>query len=133
MIITIPENFSQLVVVAAVAYLIGIGTVVLFAYFSSDDEPELIAQPVNRYDDAAAGTNVEMTKLVDEHISKLSEHFDSISIMVTCPTFDGNGSSKQLVRGCGNFNARLGTARDWLIEQDEYTRIYARNQATKDL
>ena len=59
--------------------------------------------------------------------AQLAEHFDSVQIFVTQhdPAHDQRIESGEW--GCGNFMARYGQVRSWLIHQDEITKIRARN------
>ncbi len=64
--------------------------------------------------------------LADELVRKLGEHCESVQLFVTYP--EGNGETAGYSVGDGNFYARLGQTKEWLIRQDEYTRTHARKQ-----
>lgn len=53
-------------------------------------------------------------KLVDDHVAKLLEHFDSVTILVT--SHDGDaGETSGYVGGGGDYYARIGKANEWLL------------------
>lgn len=63
--------------------------------------------------------------MVRGHVNALSEHFDSVQIFCTRYENDKDGTiSVQL--GAGNYHARNGHIRDWLIKEEEATRIGVR-------
>ncbi len=67
-------------------------------------------------------------KEVDDAASKLAEHVDSVIIFVTK---QGDGSSSNTFScftGRGNFYAQIGQVREWVIRQNEYVKLEARNQ-----
>lgn len=58
----------------------------------------------------------------------LGEYFDTVQIFATrhqSETEDDTGTVN-LNYGVGNWFARLGFVKDWLIRQDEYTRDHCR-------
>jgi hypothetical protein len=60
---------------------------------------------------------------VDRCIEILGEHFDSVQIFATrheSTTLDGTLS---ITKGTGNYFARYGQIREWILEQDEATRM----------
>ncbi len=50
--------------------------------------------------------------LLDKHLRELGEHFPDIQLMVSWT--NENGNTEDLMRGRGNFYARLGMAREFL-------------------
>lgn len=63
-------------------------------------------------------------KVVDE----LIEHFDSVQILVTrVETGELNGTVT-LSLGAGNWYARYGQVKDWMIKIDERSRESIRNE-----
>jgi hypothetical protein len=65
--------------------------------------------------DAAAG------RILEAAVRNLGEHFDTVQIHVTSHEgFDTKTLS--LSSGCGNWFARVGQCREWLMRQDERTR-----------
>ena len=73
-------------------------------------------------DESNSKLEAEDIKTVDAHIDQLMEHFDSVQIMVTrhMPTeLDG---TVQISRGAGNWYARYGQVREFLIIEDERIR-----------
>lgn len=60
-------------------------------------------------------------KMIDSHVAQLSEHFDSVQVFCTQRTGDGN--TRVFSRGGGNYYANYGAAREWIVRQDERTRV----------
>lgn len=66
----------------------------------------------------------EDQKAVDELVSKLLEHFDSVRIFVT--RHDGaERETEAYDSGGGNLYAQLGQIREWNVLQDQFARTYA--------
>jgi hypothetical protein len=61
-------------------------------------------------------------------VSELGEHFDTVQIFATRYQSEGEGEEGTVNAnyGAGNWFARMGFVRDWLIKQDEYTRVGVR-------
>ena len=78
------------------------------------------------------GEKREMKEIVDRAASQLSEHFDSVLILVTKNTEDGNGNTAGYEAGRGNFYAQLGQVREWLAMQDQYQRNEANRRDRED-
>lgn len=73
----------------------------------------------------------EQQKLVDDVVTKLSDHFDSIHVFVT--QHDGASDQTQCYEsGAGNFYAQLGQIREWLCIQDQYQRQYAKRKDAEE-
>lgn len=70
----------------------------------------------------------ELQKIVDDHVSRLLENFDSVTILVThhsgehSETFGYDG-------GGGNLYARIGKAQEWLTIQDQHVRNWISRKA----
>lgn len=58
-------------------------------------------------------------EILDGAVARLSEHFESVSIVVTKRV---NGNSRSIVRGGGNWYASYGATREWLVRMDEAAR-----------
>jgi hypothetical protein len=69
----------------------------------------------------------EDMKRIKEAAASLGEHFDTVQIFVTRHDADSIGSVNATY-GSGNWFARLGLVRDWLIRQDEFTRLRCRTE-----
>lgn len=67
----------------------------------------------------------EDNALLDSHAAQLSEHFESVQIIATRRR--PGGITRLAARGGGNFYASLGAVREWLVMQEERTRIQERN------
>jgi len=74
---------------------------------------------------AESSADIEMVK---KHAEALGEHFDSVQIFTTRhePTTAGGTATVQY--GVGNYYARYGQAREWVLKQDEWTRVEARKE-----
>lgn len=58
---------------------------------------------------------------LDRHVAQLMEHFDSVQII--CTRFEAKaGKTSCASRGDGNWYARVGAVREWLIRDDQATR-----------
>lgn len=55
-------------------------------------------------------------KMVKMHAARLGEHFDSVLILVT--KHEESGKTLQLAAGVGNFSARYGLAREWILKEE---------------
>jgi len=62
-------------------------------------------------------THEESTKILDQAVSILQEHFDAVQVVVTWRNSDGG----TVMRGYGNGNyyARKGAVSSWLLREDE--------------
>lgn len=81
-----------------------------------------------------------MTEIVEDHaddalekaIELLSEHFDSVQIIATKKDDEDEDTDLLCEHGSGSIYARVGSVRDWLLRQDEYTRQYAKDEEGDD-
>lgn len=64
--------------------------------------------------------------LVKRHVEELGEHFDAIQIFASRyePALEDGTVNVQM--GTGNWFARYGHVRDWLIKEEEATRLKVR-------
>ena len=63
-----------------------------------------------------------LKSLVDQHVSALREHFDSVVIMVS--VHDGvSGNTEGLSRGSGNYYAQVGQVNEFLERDKAQTQI----------
>lgn len=65
--------------------------------------------------------------IVRSHAVQLSEHFDTVQILCTRTSGDVDGTVN-VSWGEGNFFARYGQVREWIVKQDERTRIMQRRR-----
>lgn len=79
-------------------------------------------------DDELTPEQVRLTKLVDDACVNLSEHFDSIRIFVTMPS-EKPFNTANYSNGRGNIFAQIGQVREWLIRDDERTRVHERENS----
>lgn len=63
----------------------------------------------------------ELTKIVEDAVLALGEHFEAVQIFVSNSEGDGTYVSKQ---GSGNMYARLGMAAEFLEEEKEDRLAY---------
>lgn len=61
----------------------------------------------------------EEVALVDKAVNLLSEHFDTVQIFITKTE---SNSTYAGAKGSGNFYARRGQIRDWMIKEDEIVK-----------
>lgn len=73
-------------------------------------------------------TKDQCLEMVSKCATELGEHFDSVQIIVTVnePTTESGTLIYQA--GTGNWFARFGSVREWLINQDEVARCQARRK-----
>jgi len=64
-------------------------------------------------------------KEVTKHINALMEHFDTIQVFGTRETEEG---TQTYTSGAGNWYARYGQVKEWMIKQDEFVRINCREE-----
>lgn len=57
--------------------------------------------------------------LIKSHAAQLSEHFDSVQVFVT--RYRG-GETVSVAHGCGNWFARYGQVKDWVVKADARIR-----------
>lgn len=62
---------------------------------------------------------------VKEAVDLLSEHFDNVQIF--CNSYKSGGMTSVFAKGHGNWFARIGQIRYWLIRDDEDTRMEQRD------
>lgn len=63
---------------------------------------------------------------VDAALDVLRDHFDSVQIY--CTRYDGAEGTTEIAKGTGNWFARLGQIREWLIKMDEERRDHSRTK-----
>ncbi len=70
--------------------------------------------------------------MVQEHVRKLGEHFESVRIFVTRAKPESPSDTQAIDNGTGNFYAQLGQISEWLAIQDQYQRNWGdRNDASQ--
>ena len=58
-------------------------------------------------------------ELLQKAIDTLGEHFDSVQIFATRHDTDG---TKSIQKGCGNWFARYGQVREWMLKEEQSSR-----------
>lgn len=62
--------------------------------------------------------------IVDECVSKISEHVDAVQVIVSHYNLDAN-NTMSYEKGAGNFHTRLGSVHEWIEVQRQYERNWA--------
>lgn len=68
----------------------------------------------------------EDMKRIRDACEVLSEHYDTVQIFVTRHDAGGVGGTVSATWGSGNWFARHGQVREWLVKDDELVRIKVR-------
>lgn len=79
-------------------------------------------------DDISSNEREEIVALIDKHVNALSEHFDAVHIFVTRNEGDKD-QTRCANRGSGNWHARYGQIREWLIYEDQRIRECAKKKS----
>jgi hypothetical protein len=83
--------------------------------------------------DVTTDEDERLRELVRRHVAQLSEHFDAVHIFVSAKqSVDGRPATGTFDLGAGNWYARLGQVREWLVGQDEVTRHRVRQVMNAD-
>lgn len=69
-------------------------------------------------DDEVPDEMRECDRLVREAVMKISEHVDAVTILVSKKREDGEAGTWRLVVGSGNYYARYGQIKEWVIVED---------------
>ncbi len=75
-------------------------------------------------DDEREQRQERLEKLIQSHCSQLMEHFASVRIVAVHVNGE-SGETARISRGAGDYYSQYGAVKDWLIYQDEQTRIDA--------
>ena len=68
------------------------------------------------------------TEMVERHVRELGEHFDSVQILVSRHEPETEDGTISISNGSGNWFARYGQTREWLIKAEERTRDAVRGE-----
>lgn len=63
---------------------------------------------------------VELDKMMAEAVTKISEHADSVTIFATKKLEDGKGFTYRAHIGRGDYYARYGAIKAWVIGEDSH-------------
>jgi hypothetical protein len=77
-------------------------------------------------------TGPEEDALILKALDMLAEHFDTVQILCTRMADDGTGDTLQFAHGRGNWCARRGQAREWLIASEERVKHEMRAMLDKE-
>ncbi len=64
--------------------------------------------------------------IVRQHVQQLVEHFDTVQILVSRHMPAEKDGTVSIDQGAGNWFARRGQARDFILNGDEHVREHAR-------
>lgn len=74
--------------------------------------------------------------IIDAALEKLTEHFDAAHIFVCRhehnPRKGGSDGTLRMAKGAGNWMARYGQIRQWMIGEEEAVRCDMREHMKKD-
>jgi len=65
-------------------------------------------------------------KLLDDALKVLGEHFDSVQIFCSRHESTLEDGTVLACKGIGNWYARYGQVQEWIVKQDEVTRVEIR-------
>lgn len=73
----------------------------------------------------------DIAKRIDAFVESIGEHCHSIRVIAVIP----NGKKETQIYTCGDGDSysQLGAVREWIIRQDEATRIDARKDGEDDI
>ncbi len=71
-------------------------------------------------------SKAEDEAIVRRHVEQLIEHFDTVQILVSRHMPAEKDGTVAVAQGAGNWYARRGHARDFLLHGDEHVREHAR-------
>lgn len=74
---------------------------------------------------AADSTKDADLQRVRAHVNQLKEHFDSVQIFCTKPSLAPDGGTVSINVGAGDFFARYGKAREWVLKEEHNFRAEA--------
>lgn len=69
--------------------------------------------------------------LVKKLASELGEHFDTVQVFCTRHEPGSDDGTVTVAFGTGNWFGRYGQVREWVVKQDEFTRIKVRSEEEK--
>lgn len=69
----------------------------------------------------------EADRLVREAVQKISEHVDAVTVFVTKKRENGNDGTWRMAFGAGNYYARYGQIKQWVIFADEEVKVDCRS------
>lgn len=68
------------------------------------------------------------TERVAKAAESLGEHFDSVQIFCSRHESGSHDGTIRVIKGCGNWFARYGQVREWMIREDEQSRCGTRKE-----
>lgn len=74
-------------------------------------------------DETMSDEKAQRDKALDDAVLILGEHFDAVQIMATAEKDDGSQASCLSQAGYGNMYARIEICREFVMIQEEKTRI----------
>lgn len=82
-------------------------------------------------DDASRDIGETLTEVVDRMVKRLRQHCDAVQV-VAVKFDDESGDTHTVTDGAGNWQARCGAMRAWVIRAEEEVRHDARRVAESD-
>lgn len=67
-------------------------------------------------------------ELIQKHVDALSEHFDTVQVFVTSKQEGLEGNTINANIGSGNWFARYGQVRTWLLKADERSKLEVKEE-----
>ena len=68
-------------------------------------------------------------EIVKKHCDELTEHFDTVQLFCTMHEDEGDKNTLSFKFGKGNWFARYGQIREWVVKQDEGAKIETRKES----
>lgn len=68
-------------------------------------------------------------QLVQKHVAELGEHFDAVQIFAIRHEPELENGTVSVACGAGSWFTRYGKVAEWMIRQDETTRVDARKDS----
>ncbi len=82
-------------------------------------------------DNASSNEHSELVKMIDKHVNELAEHFDGVHIFVN--RNEGHADqSRGINRGAGNWFARYGQIREWVVYEEQRIRECAKRSESQE-
>jgi hypothetical protein len=79
-------------------------------------------------DENESESEPEDMRIMRQHVEQLGEHFDSVQIFATRHEAGIEDGTVSCNLGSGNWFARYGQVKEWLVKRDEQMRQVAREE-----
>ena len=74
--------------------------------------------------------NTDDMKLVEKAVQELGEHYETVMVFCTRHESGQENGTVRVIKGSGNWFARYGVVREWLIREEETSRSVARKDSS---